>query len=229
MEAVVFDLDGVIVESERIWDEARRELVARTGGTWKDEATRAMMGMSSPEWTRYLHDELGVPLPVEEIGPAVVAEMERRYRERLPLIPGAVDTVKALAAEWPLGLASSSNRPIIDLVLAEAGIADAFAATVSSEEVARGKPAPDLFLHAAARMGADPRACVVVEDSGAGLAAGQAAGMQVWHFTGGSHFAVMDLPLPEGLRPHRRFASFADMRAALPELFPIPADIVRSA
>lgn len=179
MDAVVFDLDGVIVESERIWDDARRELVARTGGTWKDEATRAMMGMSSPEWTRYLHDELGVPLPVEEIGPAVVAEMERRYRERLPLIPGAVDTVKALAAEWPLGLASSSNRPIIDLVLAEAGIADAFAATVSSEEVARGKPAPDVYLEAARRLGVDPAACVAIEDSTNGIRAAAAAGMTV--------------------------------------------------
>ena len=179
MDAVVFDLDGVIVESERIWDDARRELVARTGGTWKDGATRAMMGMSSPEWTRYLHDELGVPLPVEEIGPAVVAEMERRYRERLPLIPGAVEAVRALAAEWPLGLASSSNRPIIDLVLAEAGIADAFAATVSSEEVARGKPAPDVYLEAARRLGVDPAACVAIEDSTNGIRAAAAAGMTV--------------------------------------------------
>jgi HAD superfamily hydrolase (TIGR01509 family) len=179
VEAVVFDLDGVIVESERIWDEARRELVARTGGTWKEEATRAMMGMSSPEWTRYLHDELGVPLPVEEIGPAVVAEMERRYRERLPLIPGAVEAVRALAAEWPLGLASSSNRPIIDLVLAEAGIADAFAVTVSSEEVARGKPAPDVYLEAARRLGVDPAACVAIEDSTNGIRAAVAAGMTV--------------------------------------------------
>ena len=179
MDAVVFDLDGVIVESERIWDDARRELVARTGGTWKEEATRAMMGMSSPEWTRYLHDELGVPLPVEEIGPAVVAEMERRYRERLPLIPGAVEAVRALAAEWPLGLASSSNRPIIDLVLAEAGIADAFAATVSSEEVARGKPAPDVYLEAARRLGVDPAACVAIEDSTNGIRAAAAAGMTV--------------------------------------------------
>lgn len=179
MEAVFFDLDGVIVESERIWDEARRELVARTGGTWKEEATRAMMGMSSPEWTRYLHDELGVPLPVEEIGPAVVAEMERRYRERLPLIPGAVEAVRALAAEWPLGLASSSNRPIIDLVLAEAGIADAFAVTVSSEEVARGKPAPGVYLEAARRLGVDPAACVAIEDSTNGIRAAVAAGMTV--------------------------------------------------
>jgi HAD superfamily hydrolase (TIGR01509 family) len=179
VEAVFFDLDGVIVESERIWDEARRELVARTGGTWKEEATRAMMGMSSPEWTRYLHDELGVPLPVEEIGPAVVAEMERRYRERLPLIPGAVEAVRALAAEWPLGLASSSNRPIIDLVLAEAGIADAFAVTVSSEEVARGKPAPGVYLEAARRLGVDPAACVAIEDSTNGIRAAVAAGMTV--------------------------------------------------
>ncbi|MBX5443493.1 MAG: HAD family phosphatase [Solirubrobacteraceae bacterium] len=179
VDAVIFDLDGVIVESEGIWDAARRDLVARTGGTWRDDATRAMMGMSSPEWARYLRDELGVPLPVEEIGPAVVAEIACRYRERLPLIPGAVEAVRALADHWPLGLASSSNRPIIDLVLAEAGIADRFAATVSSEEVARGKPSPDVYLEAARRLGADPARCVAIEDSTNGIRAAAAAGMTV--------------------------------------------------
>ena len=178
-DAVIFDLDGVLLDSEQRWNEAKEALVRETGGTWVPEAARTMMGMSSPEWTRYLRDELGVPLPVEEIGPAVVAEMERRYREQLPLIPGAVEAVRALADEWPLGLASSSNRPIIDLVLAEAGIADRFAATVSSEEVGRGKPAPDVYLEAARRLGVDPAACVAIEDSTNGIRAAVAAGMTV--------------------------------------------------
>jgi len=178
-DAVVFDLDGVIVDSESAWVEAKRELVDRAGGTWKPEATRAMLGMSSPEWSRYLRDELGVPMAVEEINAAVVAALERRYREALPLIPGAVDAVLRIAARWPLGLASSSNREIIDLVLAESGLTEAFAVTVSSEEVARGKPAPDVYVEATRRLGADPGRCVAIEDSSNGLRSAAAAGQAV--------------------------------------------------
>jgi len=177
--AVIYDLDGVIVDSESAWDQARRELVDEVGGTWKAEATRAMLGMSSPEWSRYVRDELGVPMSPEEINAAVVANIERGYREALPLIPGAVESVRRLAARWPLGLASSSNRPIIDLVLEQAGLTDSFAATVSSEEVGRGKPAPDVYLEAARRLELEPRRCVAVEDSSNGLRSAAAAGLRV--------------------------------------------------
>jgi HAD superfamily hydrolase (TIGR01509 family) len=177
--AVVFDLDGVLVDSEAVWDAARRALVAERGGSWRDEATRAMMGMSSLEWSRYVAEELGVAMTPEDISAAVVAELERRYRERLPLIDGAREAVERLAAAWPLGLASSSNREIIDLVLDEAGLADRFAATVSSEEVGRGKPAPDVYLEAAGRLGTDPAGCAAVEDSSNGLRSAAAAGMRV--------------------------------------------------
>jgi HAD superfamily hydrolase (TIGR01509 family) len=178
-EAVLFDLDGVIVDSESAWAEAKHDLVDEAGGSWKPEATRAMLGMSSPEWSRYLRDELGVPLSVEEINAAVVATLERRYRESLPLIPGAVDAVRRIAEGWQLGLASSSNREIIDLVLEHAGLTDAFAVTVSSEEVARGKPAPDVYLEAARRLGANPARCVAIEDSSNGLRSAAAAGTAV--------------------------------------------------
>jgi HAD superfamily hydrolase (TIGR01509 family) len=178
-EAVLFDLDGVIVDSESAWAEAKHELVDEAGGTWKPDATRAMLGMSSPEWSRYLRDELGVPLSVEEINAAVVATLERRYRQGLPLIPGAVDAVRRIADGWRLGLASSSNREIIDLVLEHAGLTDAFTVTVSSEEVARGKPAPDVYVEAARRLDADPARCVAIEDSSNGLRAAAAAGMAV--------------------------------------------------
>jgi len=178
-EAVLFDLDGVIVDSESAWAEAKHELVDEAGGTWKPDATRAMLGMSSPEWSRYLRDELGVPLSLEEISAAVVATLERRYRESLPLIPGAVDAVRRIAEGWQLGLASSSNREIIDLVLEHAGLTDAFAVTVSSEEVARGKPAPDVYLEAARRLGADPARCVAIEDSSNGLRSAAGAGTAV--------------------------------------------------
>jgi len=134
--AVVFDLDGVLVDSESVWDAARREVVARNGGRWQADATRAMMGMSSPEWSRYLHDQLGVPLKPEQINALVIAALLDQFRRRLPLLPGAVVAVRRLADRWPLGLASSANRPVIDTVLKQAGITDRFAVTVSGEEVA---------------------------------------------------------------------------------------------
>jgi HAD superfamily hydrolase (TIGR01509 family) len=177
--AVVFDLDGVLLDSEQRWNEAKEALVRETGGTWRDEAPHVMMGMSSPEWSAYLMNDLAVPLGQPEINREVVRRMEDGYRAGLPLLPGAGQTVRALAARWPLGLASSSNRELIDLFLELAGFGDAFRVTVSSEEVARGKPSPDVYLEAASRLGADPARCVAIEDSSNGIRAGHAAGMAV--------------------------------------------------
>ena len=179
LEAVFVDQDGVLVDSEGAWDAARRAIVAEYGGHWKEGATRAMMGMSSPEWSRYLHDELGVALPPEEISARVVERLLTAYERELPLLPGAVDAVKRVAARWPVGLASSANREVIDAVLAASGLAGLFGATVSGEEVARGKPAPDIYLEAARRLGADPVRSAAVEDSTNGLRAAAAAGMRV--------------------------------------------------
>jgi HAD superfamily hydrolase (TIGR01509 family) len=175
----VFDLDGVLLDSETAWDAARRAVVAETGGHWGQSATEDMMGMSSPEWSRYLHEELGVPLDPDEINERVVAALLARYRESLPLLPGAVASVKRLAARWPLGLASSANRPVIDLALELADLTDSFAVTVSGEEVARGKPAPDVYLAAARKLGVDPKSAAAVEDSTNGLRSAAAAGMLV--------------------------------------------------
>jgi HAD superfamily hydrolase (TIGR01509 family) len=177
--AVVFDLDGVLVDSEHLWDRARRELVEEQGGVWRDDATLAMMGMSSREWSRYMHDELQVGLEPAEISAAVVAKLEQLYREQLPLLPGARAAVLALAEHWPLGLASSANREVIDLALELARLEDSFAATVSSEEVPRGKPAPDVYLEAARRLAVTATDCAAVEDSTNGLRAAAAAGMRV--------------------------------------------------
>jgi HAD superfamily hydrolase (TIGR01509 family) len=179
IEAVVFDLDGVLVDSEEIWDEARRQLVAERGGRWHERAQRDMMGMSSREWARYMHEELGVRESSEEISEAVVRRLEALYRERLPLIPGAVEAVRRIGARWPLGVASSSNRPLIDLVLELSGLAPHFRATVSSEEVEQGKPAPDVYLEAARRLGCDPARCAAIEDSENGIRSAAAAGMRV--------------------------------------------------
>jgi HAD superfamily hydrolase (TIGR01509 family) len=177
--AVVFDLDGVVVDSEVIWNEVKRELTVETGGRWRDDAPRQMMGMSSGEWSRYLHDELAVPLAPAEIDAAVVARVAERYRRRLPLMPGAAEAVERLAARWPLGLASSSNRPIIDLVLEAGGLARWFATSVSSEEVGRGKPAPDVYLEAVRRLGVAPEEAAAIEDSRNGIRVARAAGMRV--------------------------------------------------
>jgi HAD superfamily hydrolase (TIGR01509 family) len=179
VRAVIFDLDGVLVDSEERWVRAKESLVRETGGHWKPEAAHAMLGMSSPEWSRYLHEELGVPLSPEEINAAVLARILEDYRSDLPLIDGARDAVLRLAERWPLGLASSSNREVIDAVLEAAGLADAFAVTVSSEEVDRGKPAPDVYLEAASRLGVAPGDAAAVEDSTNGLLAARAAGMAV--------------------------------------------------
>jgi HAD superfamily hydrolase (TIGR01509 family) len=179
IDAVVFDLDGVLIDSEAVWDEARRAVVAQTGGQWRDHATTDMMGMSAPEWSRYLRDELSVPLEPGEISDRVVATVLERYRSELPLLPGALDAVKRLAARWPLGLASSANRPVIDAVLETAGVTTCFAATVSSEEVAHGKPSPDVYLAAAGRLGVDPALAAAVEDSSNGLRSAAAACMAV--------------------------------------------------
>jgi HAD superfamily hydrolase (TIGR01509 family) len=178
-EAIFFDQDGVLVDSERAWDAARRAIVAENGGRWQDEATRAMMGMSAPEWSRYMREELGVALEPEEISRQVVARLLAGYERELPLLPGAVGAVKRMAARWPVGLASSANREVIDAVLSASGLSGTFGATVSGEEVAHGKPAPHIYLEAARRLGVDPRRSAAVEDSTNGLRAAAAAGMLV--------------------------------------------------
>ena len=179
IEAVVFDLDGVLLDTEELWNEARRQITDERGGRWRDDAQRAMMGMSSPEWSRYMHDVLGVPDPPEEISAEVVKRLEALYRERLPLVPGALEAVRRIGERWPLAIASSSNRPLIDLFLELTGTGELFRATVSSEEVARGKPAPDVYLEAARRLGVSPATCAAIEDSENGIRSAAAAGMRV--------------------------------------------------
>jgi HAD superfamily hydrolase (TIGR01509 family) len=179
VEAVVFDLDGVIVDSEHVWDEVREDLARERGGRWHDRAQTDMMGMSSPEWSRYMHDVIGLPESPAEIDAEVVRRMLDSYTEHLPLVDGAVEAVSRLAGSFRLALASSSNRPVIDVVLEVSGLAPLFEATVSSEEVERGKPAPDVFLEAAARLAVAPERCAAVEDSGNGIRAAHAADMRV--------------------------------------------------
>lgn len=190
--AVIFDLDGVLLDSEQAWDQARQDLVAETGGTWTDTATRDMMGMSSKEWPVYVRDELHVDMTAEEINADIVRRMIAGYEIALPLLPGAKQAVERLAAVRPLGLASSSNREVIDVVLRTMGVDHLFEVTVSSEEVRRGKPAPDVWLEAARQLDTAPRDCVAIEDSENGIKSAHAAGMRVFaipnpHFPPAQH------------------------------------------
>jgi HAD superfamily hydrolase (TIGR01509 family) len=177
--AVIFDLDGVLVDSEQLWDQARREFTAQHGGHWLPGATTAMQGMSSVEWSGYLRWTLGVQLPEPEIAELVAERLLDLYETKLPLLPGAAGAVRRIGSRWPLGLASSSNRSVIDTVLDRAALRPLFAATVSSEEVRRGKPAPDVYLEAARRLGYPPQSCAAVEDSANGIRSAVAAGMLV--------------------------------------------------
>jgi HAD superfamily hydrolase (TIGR01509 family) len=179
IDAVVFDMDGVLIESEEIWDAVREAYVRERGGRYDDEIQRAMMGMSSHEWSRYLHQTAGLEELPETINAEIVQRMLAAYREQLPLVDGAVEAVRRLATHFPLAVASSSNRPLIDAVLEVSGLASCFKTTVSSDEVPRGKPAPDVYLEAARRLGFAPERCAAIEDSHSGIRSARSAGLRV--------------------------------------------------
>lgn len=179
IQAVVFDLDGVIIDTEEVWEEVRRAYAAEHGRQFLPDSQQQMMGMSTPEWSRHLAEDVGVGLPSEQVATEVLARMAERYRADLPLIPGSVDAVRRIAAAWPVALASSSARILIDQVLASAGLTDVFRVTLSTEEVPRGKPAPDVYEAAVARLGLTSAVCAAVEDSSNGLRSAAAAGLAV--------------------------------------------------
>jgi HAD superfamily hydrolase (TIGR01509 family) len=179
IQAVIFDLDGVLIDSEPVWEQVRRQVVAQHGGHWADDAQQRLMGMSTGEWARYLAEDLGVSLPPDQVAALVIGQMADRYRQHLPLLPGAVDAVRALAARWPLGLASSAPAALIETVLDQSGLAASFAAAMSTEQVPRGKPAPDIYLAVSGALGIDPRRGAAIEDSANGLRSAAAAGLAV--------------------------------------------------
>ncbi|MEU4688409.1 HAD family phosphatase [Actinoplanes sp. NPDC023714] len=179
IKAVVFDLDGVIIDTEEVWEEVRRGYVAEFGREFLPDSQDRMMGMSTGEWSAHLADEVGVPRTAEEVAADVLGRMAERYREALPLIPGSVEVVRDLRKSYRLALASSSARILIDQVLETAGITDAFEVTLSTEEVPRGKPAPDVYLTAVQKLGLTPGECAAIEDSSNGLRSAAAAGLAV--------------------------------------------------
>ena len=179
IEAIVFDMDGVLIDSEPVWERVRRKFVADHGGRWAEDAQDRMMGMSTAEWSAYMSEDFGLRLPPAQVAELVIAAMAAEYQAHLPLLPGAVEAVRSLSARWPLAVASSAPKSLIEAVLDASALRPAFAAAVSSEEVTRGKPAPDVYLEATRRLGVPPVASAAVEDSTNGLRSAAAAGLTV--------------------------------------------------
>lgn len=179
IDAVVFDLDGVLVDSEPVWERVRRQVVAEHGGHWAADAQQRLMGMSTAEWARYLSQDLGVGLPPQTVAAMVIDQVKARYEAQVPVMPGAAGAVRRLAARWPLGLASSSPPVLIGAALNGAGLAGCFAVTMSTQQVARGKPAPDIYLAVTDQLGHLPQRCAAVEDSANGIRSAVAAGLAV--------------------------------------------------
>jgi HAD superfamily hydrolase (TIGR01509 family) len=212
---VVFDMDGVIVDSEPLWVRARKDLVRDAGGRWLPEAETAMMGISSDRWSVYMRDRLGLEaMTPAQIRTEVIGRMVALYGAEVPLLPGAREAIEATARCWRIGVASGSDRVLLDTVLSATGLRDRFAATVAGEEVAVGKPAPLIYQEVCRRLGADPRRCLAIEDSGSGIESALAAGM-----------SVIAVPRP-GFEPADEVLARAT--AVLPDLTRLSADLVRS-
>jgi HAD superfamily hydrolase (TIGR01509 family) len=209
--AVVFDMDGVLVDSEPLWMRARKDLVAVAGGRWRAEAETAMMGISSDRWSAYMRDRLDMQsYPAEQIRAEVIGRMIDLYREHVPLLPGARAAVEAMASRWPLAVASGSDRVLLDTVLASTGLAQHFVATVAGDEVTEGKPEPMIYEEVCRRLGAGPEHCVAIEDSGAGIVSALAAGTK-----------VVAVPRP-GFQPQPEILARATV--VLPDLTVLDAD-----
>ncbi|MGB2765479.1 MAG: HAD family phosphatase [Propionicimonas sp.] len=180
MTAVVFDMDGTLTDTEHIWDVVRRQLAASEGLSWPEEATTAMMGMSTQQWSTYLSEVVGLSGTPQEAAERTIDGMQVAYRSGIELLPGAREAVRRMAGHWPLGLASSSPRVLIDAALEFMGVSDLFVATLSTEELGgAGKPAPDVYLEVCRRLGVDAGRALAVEDAPNGILAAHAAGMAV--------------------------------------------------
>lgn len=180
MSAVVFDMDGTLTDTEHIWDVVRRGLAEAEGLPWPKEATRAMMGMSTQQWSAYLSEVVGVSGTPQDAARRTIAGMVAAYERGLDVLPGAIEAVRRMHARWPIALASSSPRLLIDAAVAELGLAEVFVTTVSTEELGgTGKPAPDVYLEVCRRLGVHPGQAVAVEDAANGILSAHAAGMLV--------------------------------------------------
>ncbi|MEM7128409.1 MAG: HAD family phosphatase [Chloroflexota bacterium] len=179
IEGVIFDMDGLLVDSEPVWDRARAALAAQYGKPWTTKDHHNVMGVSTAEWTTYMIEHFGATMPPKEMQKLVIDQMVSMYNEKIPFFPGAVELVQSVAAKYPTGLASGSPRQLIDIVTGYSGFDGCFQVILSADEIGKGKPAPDVYLATAERMGIDPKKCACLEDSGFGILSGKAAGMMV--------------------------------------------------
>ena len=179
-QAVIFDLDGTLLDTEPVWEQVRQALAAEHGTDWPESASRAVMGMSTREWSAYMSDVAGIGATAQIAAESTIDALLARYDRSLPVLPGAREVVRRLAAHWPLAVASSSPRAVIEHALQALGVRDLIAVVRSTEEgTGRGKPAPDAFWWVAEQLGVEPARTVVVEDSASGILAGLNAGMPV--------------------------------------------------
>lgn len=178
-QAVIFDLDGTLIETEPAWDGVRRGLAADAGLPWPEGGTQAMMGMSTPEWAHFLVETVGLPMSDEEAARVTIERMAAHHAAGVTVLPDAVESVMRMADRYRVAVASSSPRVLIDAAVSALGLSGVFEATVSTEEVERGKPAPDGFLRAAELLGVEPGWCLAIEDSTNGVLSALAAGMKV--------------------------------------------------
>ncbi len=180
MRAIIFDMDGLLVDSEPCWDAARKAWAHERGvDDWGPDDHRACMGVSTNTWADYMIRRLKLDLSREAVIARVVQGMRDIYRRGIPYKPGAVEAVARAAACCPVGLASGSEKSLIALVVADGPMAGKFQAVVCTDDMPHGKPAPDVYLECARQLGVEPAECVCLEDSGAGIQSGKAAGMTV--------------------------------------------------
>jgi HAD superfamily hydrolase (TIGR01509 family) len=179
IEAVIFDMDGLLVDSEPVWDRARRSMADEAGRPWTADDHKAVMGVSTQEWAEYMIAHLTLTLTPQEVIDRIIERMVEMYRAGIPWLPGALDAIDLAARHFRTALASGSHPTLVEAVTADAAIQGKFQVIVSADEVGAGKPAPDVYLVAAERLGVEPSSCVCLEDSGNGILAGVRAGMQV--------------------------------------------------
>lgn len=179
IEAVIFDMDGLLVDSEPVWDQARRDMATQAGVDWNRDDHRACMGVSTHEWAAYMIRRLSLAMTPQQVAEAIIARMVERYKQQIPFLPGALAAVDLAAQHYPTAVASGSPRLLLDTVVSSPELRGKFQVVLDSDGLAAGKPAPDVYLETARRLGIAPERCVCLEDSANGITAGKRAGMAV--------------------------------------------------